>query len=475
LEKLRSAAFDDEVTDFTQLVDQADLGRDRTIGALLEFRQRLLQAAPINELQPTSTRGSQLSLQGRSPPITSSNESSSDLAPPAPARHHKTWTREYSSSREASGEEDAASGADDGHFHSHRKRHGSLLGFLSRHHRSHSGGKEDTPRIEETRHPSTSHTSIPFHPPKQCDASQHSPSSTSQPEARFTYQAWEDDPAEIWGAKPHASERRDTVIAPDAASPNQTPPISMSIARSYSGAALHHALTHAHSSTTIPTPTPENDYLGFCKSAWKLQNGDHKAMQRCREFNDGWSHATVYYLACAHSKCAFAGHIDVSKIWAKVWNVAAKGIKFRWSFLAKSHVPQQKVKDHQYAYKCMFCVFTGDPSPVYFGTDTLLDHVQGHRGQQMGDVILYKAKCVADRVAGDEEEFDVNLFPVSGGGGRDRQADRKKSEVLSDELLSGPAKRSTDAQDSMFTPNEPWNEGLSDFHWDGGLERTELE
>jgi hypothetical protein len=47
LEKLRSAAFNDEAApeDFMHLVDAADLGRDRTITAMLELRQRLLSAA----------------------------------------------------------------------------------------------------------------------------------------------------------------------------------------------------------------------------------------------------------------------------------------------------------------------------------------------------------------------------------------------------------------------------------------------
>lgn len=227
-------------------------------------------------------------------------------------------------------------------------------------------------------------------------------------------------------------------------------------------------------SVSVPTPTPENDYLGFCKAAWRLQNGDRKAMQKSKMFNDGWSQSAVHYLSCAHSKCAFAGHIDLDKIWSKVWTDESRGLKFRWSFLAKSHVMQQKVKDHQYAYQCLFCVFMGDQSPVYFGTDTYLEHVQQHRGQHLGEVVLYKAKCIGDRIAGDDEDFDVNLFPLT----RDEQDGRRESQVLSDTLLEAarkPRDASISGKDSFLDTSEPWNAGLSNFHWGGEFERAELE
>ncbi|EMD00159.1 hypothetical protein BAUCODRAFT_367082 [Baudoinia panamericana UAMH 10762] len=262
-------------------------------------------------------------------------------------------------------------------------------------------------------------------------------------------------------------DRRDTLdIAPDTPRSASSDPHVVHSALSPSRAST--------ASTSIPTPTPDNDYLGFCKSAWKLQNGDRKgALQKSKEFNDGCSQSHVQYFVCASSKCAFAGRLDVATIWERVWLVQSKGLKFRWAFLAKSHVPQQKVKDHQYVYQCQFCVFLGDKSPAYAGTDMYLEHVAtAHRAQALSDIILYKTKCVSDRVAEDSEDFDINLLPLSAT----EQIERRQSDVLSDELLGlgGPPKPGEDSKDSVFS-NEPWNEGLSDFHWDGGTERSELE
>ncbi|KAK5126846.1 hypothetical protein LTR08_004581 [Meristemomyces frigidus] len=490
LAKLRNATLDDEVvTDFTFLVDAADLGRDQTISTLLDLRQRLLQASSINELQPpTSIPTQRHSSEPKLPQAPTKASQSQPLLqirssqeptrrptspPPAIPKLYKTWTREVSGSRETSGGEDTASGADDTNLHAHRKRHGSLLGFF-RHHRSHSSSGDQVPKAaqQSNRNPSSPATSTPFSPPVQCDASEQQAGGQAR-DPQYTYADWEDDPAAIWGPpKAPENQRRDTMASMNAPPDSLPSPVNtmrtLSIAGSPASPALGRTSTPQN---PIPNPTPENDYLNFCKSAWKLQNGDRKAMQRCKEFNDGWSQSNVYFLACAHSKCAFAGHIALDVIWDKVWTVESKGIKFRWPFLAKSHVTQSKVKDHQYAYQCMFCVFRGAPSPVYFGTDTYLEHVRQHRSQPLGEVVCYKATCIADRVADDTEQFDINLFPL----GEEERVVRRQSEVLSDDLME-VAKKSTDAQDSMFGANEPWNEGLSDFQcWGDGLERAELE
>lgn len=482
LEKLRHAAFDDEATDFTNLVDAADIGRDRTIGTLLELRQRLLQAAPIAEVatpqlelsmaSQTAVRMKELSAPTKDLPVRAREHSA-----PAPPRPYRIWTREYSNSREASGEEDAGSGPDDNDQHQQRKRHSSLLGILIRHHRSHSGSHESAPKTVEQACPlSSSPASIPIQLPKRCDASEPPTEVQRRQEGpSFIYEEWEDDPGKIWGKLPD-EQRRDTV-ASIAVPPDGGPVSPVGSALAMTRSTSNNAPSFSHStyngSTAIPTPTPENEYLSFCKSAVRLQNGDRKAMTKCKEFNDGWSQSSVYFLGCASSKCAFAGHIALDKIWDKVWPDEAKGLKFRWSFLAKSHVSQQKVKDHQYIYQCVFCVFLGEKSPVFAGTDTYLAHVQEHRGHMMNEVILYKTKCIADRIAEDEEEYDINLWPLS----TKEQVDRRKSNVLADELMGpiGPWKRINDAQDSMFSANEPWNEGLSDFHWSGDMERSELE
>ena len=101
------------------------------------------------------------------------------------------------------------------------------------------------------------------------------------------------------------------------------------------------------------------------------------------------------------------------------------------------------------------------------GVDLYLEHIsQQHRGMLLSEVVLYKTRCVNDRVCDDSEEFDINLFPLK----LSEQADRQRGASFAGEY--GLAKTNTDAKDSMFS-NEPWNEGLS-YH-SGEFHQAELE
>jgi hypothetical protein len=308
--------------------------------------------------------------------------------------------------------------------------------------------------------------------------------------SRFNYDAWEDDSPELWGSSKPSFDRRETIaLAPDVTLTPGGPERQLSSTGSVTGhqppsPALTNrtnplvAIAPSNSASGIPNPTPENDYLGFCKYAWKLQNGDRKgSMSKNREVEPWSRHPSnstnaTYYLACNANKCAFRSnftHSDIDQVWNKVFTVAARGLKFRWSFLAKSHVLQKVVVKQQYSFKCLFCIFLRGKSGVYHGIDYYLEHVANeHRGQRagMGDVVLYKTGCVMDRVADDGEDFDINLWPwgvYSGSLERDRQ----KSEWWGDELMIGGGDSLKDGNDSMFSASEPWNEGLSDFHYRG--------
>jgi len=229
-----------------------------------------------------------------------------------------------------------------------------------------------------------------------------------------------------------------------------------------------------NSSIVVPTPTPENNYLGFCKNAVRLQNGDRGAFEKCAEHaysRSGYSNTTTYYLSCRSSKCSYMSQLKADTIWDRVWTDPELGIKWRWAFLAKSHVQQKQVKGQQFAYQCTFCTFANGKGAVFHGSRMYLKHVASHRGD-IGEVLRYKAVCISDHVCEDDEAFDINLYPLEQCETRDREPSR----ALSDELLGlGLYPPKPEPADSMFSSNEPWNEGLSNFHYGGDIDRTELE
>ena len=461
LTRLRNS-YEDEMADFVPLVDIADDGRDRTIRCLIDLKQRLIVAASIVELHPTeqarrdSEALNKLQLARQSErvwemPIRSSQESSAAASPAS-----QPWSGTPSllsqqgiassaplptSKSKRSQEEQQNSSRRPSYFPQFRKKC------------TNSSQQSTSALPQRPAQPAVSPSSQAVTSP-----------ATAARSPQYQYQEWEDDPAQTWGAPRTPAEmpqdRRATIASSIASS--SSPPASL--------APVAPRRTQPSSACM---PTPENDYLGFCKSAWRLQNGDRKGMRKQASYDSGggalyYSHVQI--LACAGKNCVFAsGNLNIDLIWDKMWTDKHRGLIFRWPFLAKSHVPQTKVKNHQYAFTCMFCVFSGQSSPVYLGTDTFLEHVATHRGEPISEVVAYRTRCIIDRVASKDDGFDINLWPDDAGAG----GERRESASLSDDLLRF-RRPSAHATDSMFS-NEPWSTGLSVFHPDGDMYRTELE
>ncbi|KAK5173063.1 uncharacterized protein LTR77_003185 [Saxophila tyrrhenica] len=461
LRTLGDAMLEDDATvDYEELIDAVDACRNKTIEVLLALGQRLLQSDAAVEdtngsLTDGQSTGDEKSIREKSV-LKSSTEPSPTREPPP--IHRRTWTREYGGSGD---EDDTEPGADDPRGRFRRRRHytASLLGFLK-----HDRNKSGTNDISAV--PSRRTSASPIRDPSWTgtpsrrhtrNASTITQELENESPPNFTFQEGDDY------LRQHSVEtsRGDTLsIAPDALlAPATAQP--------------------RDSSLNVPHPSPANSYLGFCPGAWRLQTGDRTgALKTCKEFNDGWSHSRVYYLACTAHKCVFAAHMDISIIWNKVWKLREDwGVKFRWTFLAKSHISQnRRMAETGYVYRCMFCVLLGKEGEEVWqgnGAEAYLEHIaREHRGQVLGDVVCYKLACVNDRICADDEDFDINLYPTveqedfAFRGGRQRDGSIARAATASFEAPIKPEPRRASG---------PWNEGLSDFHEGGEIERTERE
>ncbi|MCJ1434544.1 hypothetical protein MMC27_003913 [Xylographa pallens] len=170
---------------------------------------------------------------------------------------------------------------------------------------------------------------------------------------------------------------------------------------------------------SITQPCSTNNYSGFCKGAFELQVGSD-TLKRRKEM--GPLSSDPVYWACPSSKCAFTGsahrrHND----WVFDDRVRTlHGVRFRWMFLAKSHVQQKRVKHGLHHYICVFCVMQNRESPVISKDDDLIKHISQHRGEQLGEAILHRTSCINDRLASDHDEFDINLVPPAYVAAQDR-------------------------------------------------------
>ncbi|KAK4897640.1 hypothetical protein LTR27_004786 [Elasticomyces elasticus] len=174
------------------------------------------------------------------------------------------------------------------------------------------------------------------------------------------------------------------------------------------------SIARSREPASAPLPGPGNDYLGFCKAAWQLQSGDRSALKKIKHSSLGGP--TTYWLCCTGPKCYFTTEIETSAIgtWESVERRYSRlGVVYRFPFLAKSHVRQNKVAAGQALYKCLFCISLGMHTPIIQGAESYIDHVaRKHRASELSQVILYRAGCVNDRICTAEEDFDINLYPV---------------------------------------------------------------
>ena len=179
--------------------------------------------------------------------------------------------------------------------------------------------------------------------------------------------------------------------------------------------------SHVTSGTAFTVTLPENDYGGFCKGAYYLQVGLKADGVKLRNSStaktgEGW------YWGCRNKYCVFEG--PACKIGKEfffddaVHEFKINGmllIRYRWSFLAKSHVAITKSKDRIYSYRCMLCVLQGIAAPAITKKRPFLEHVAEHQTQHLDESILRKTLCINDRTARDDEYFDVNFPPPVGG------------------------------------------------------------
>ena len=381
LKKLHDATLRPEVADFRGLSEAADIGRDGTIAALVTLQQRLMQATPITEL-PMLTPKYDNALSQVEP--SDMRMSQVFTVAPAPASYDRThgqtttWRKGQQANNTPSGR---------------RGKRSSLLPGFRRHTqpRSDSHDHSPVPDIDQFRRVMT----LPSGPDDNSSTAMPRDSVQTQ-SSSWTYQPWEDNPAEIWGSR---STRSSSGVPPQVRTPSRR-------------------LSMGSSLTSVPHPTSENGYLGYCKGAWKVQNGDRGALTKATDWSSRSAKSGVHYLSCY--KCRFEGHFNPKTIWNKLWTDEAKGIKVRWSFLAQSHIPQKNYVDRRnadecmFSYKCLFCVYLGYEAPVLHGKDLYLHHIdQTHRGAELNEIVRYRTGCINNRVCADSEEFDINLFPVT--------------------------------------------------------------
>lgn len=162
----------------------------------------------------------------------------------------------------------------------------------------------------------------------------------------------------------------------------------------------------------LSTTETQNPFGGFCLGAYKLQVGFPNEGFKLRNQSVALTGQSQYW-ACANPHCVFdmpARKMDKRWGFSAVVKIAF-GVKYRWTFLAKSHTALPRSKNREFHFQCPFCVSQRQPAGPHRTLQAFMEHVSTHRGQEPESSISDKIICIFGRVAQDHEAFDVNLTP----------------------------------------------------------------
>ena len=367
LKHLYPACENDNITDFSPLVDVSDISKIKAVSALYELHMRMAVSAPIaRDLWPAG-------------------EGQSRSIPPQPSLGNSTSDNTLASQ---------FSGGLPIHMPPQRQ-----LDATSRHPHETQQASSSSPR------PGSSHRIKSFFRRKPSQSSQLQ-SPPSSPPNKGTI-------------SPTLQQDRFKSTAPSA-------PIDASISSStmtndlwQGGSDLR--IEKAATRASFSSHATENDFGGFCKGAYYLQVGLQGDGVKLRN-NSVAKTGERWYWACGNNRCVFEG--PACKIGKKfffddtVHEYLDSGrllIRYRWSFLAKSHVAIERTKGTKYDYRCIFCVLRGIPAPAITKVRPFLKHVAEHQTQHLDESILRQTLCIKDRMARDDEHFDINFLPPVGG------------------------------------------------------------
>lgn len=175
-------------------------------------------------------------------------------------------------------------------------------------------------------------------------------------------------------------------------------------------------MTPVHEGVWHPLPRPAkiNNYHGFCKGAWQTRQAVQEGLS-ISLLQVAGRHEPVPHWKCKH--CSFQARAlnESTVVLPEQIFFAKSGVRYRWSFLARCHIPARGPRPtvEEYRYGCIFCAAQGHETAVHEGLDALMNHLLSrHKTPMLTPEVLAKTKCIVGGTPAKVQEWDINL-PVA--------------------------------------------------------------
>lgn len=206
-------------------------------------------------------------------------------------------------------------------------------------------------------------------------------------------------------------------------------------------------------SSQVMAISPDNNHGGFCPSAYQLQVGLVDSAIKIHNASTSMTGQGQYY-ACRYKRCVFEGPaVLYEKIWSYDRNLRSRNhLEYRWLFLAKSHIPQERVKNKLYDFRCLICVLLADRSSTFHGSNQLLEHVGGHAGTQLAGITLLGPLVVTNNsiTQAHDDNFDIRFIPDRTSSLLEHSSSSPTSTHISSDVVS------VNEFDTLSTFNPKW-------------------
>ncbi|CAO2658266.1 Nn.00g059890.m01.CDS01 [Neocucurbitaria sp. VM-36] len=164
-------------------------------------------------------------------------------------------------------------------------------------------------------------------------------------------------------------------------------------------------------------PCKDNNYWGFCKGAWAVREELKKGLAVRTQPSGMYNTKQIWECtACTFKGDTFTIPHPTKKnktetVVDQRVHISMAGIRYRWIFLAKSHVKKKPGDSfsEESNYGCVLCCVEGNLTGVYGGVETLMNHIALTHVADMSDKTRKKVNCILGRVAGPGEAWDLNV------------------------------------------------------------------